>query len=367
MRPGEYSTDYMDPDTVDQLRAGAVEGARGGDANPDSATGPNRVHHGGANDPRVLDFSANTNPQMPDGVAQVYESSLAAARSYPPNDYCSFRASAAGHVGCEATEIVPTPGGLAAIRLAIATTVRSGDEVLLPYPSFGEYAREVRLQGGEPTFVSHDVLLDTEPETFALAMVCTPNNPTGEGYEPARLRAYAERCRESDTVFLVDEAFLGFAELESLAGEPGVIVVRSLTKLFGFPGLRLGFAVATGRQRERLDTARLTWGVGGPTVAVGSYCLEQEAFIEETRDRVHTERKRLRERLEDRFDVYPSDAPFLLLELQEGDSVEAVNSAVRASDIAVRDARTFRGLDNHVRVAVRMPEENDRLLDALDV
>jgi len=77
--------------------------------------------------------------------------------------------------------------------------------------------------------------------------------------------------------------------------------------------------------------------------------------------------RRLTDRLADRFDVSPSDAPYLLLELGGEESVPDLTATLRESNITVRDARTFRGLDNHVRVTVRSPEENDALLDALDV
>jgi threonine-phosphate decarboxylase len=360
----------MDPDAVDEFcsSSGSCDRPDDGGSSEQTGTGDvNRPEHGSADDPWLLDFSTNVNPQTPDGIAGIYESALAAARSYPADDYSAFRASAAEYVGCEATEIVPTAGGLAAIRLVIATTVTPDDSVLVPYPSFGEYAREVRLQGGHPTFVPHDELTDANPAEFQLVIVCTPNNPTGDAYSPERLSTFADRCQEAGTPLLVDEAFLDFTDLPSLAGRDGVIVVRSLTKLFGLPGLRAGFAVATGQSRERLDTTRLTWGLDTPAAIVGVYCLQQSRFIEETKDRVREERSRLRTRLSERFDVFPSDSPFLLLELDETDDVDSLLSTLREDDITVRDARTFRGLDSHIRVAVRLPEENDRLLDALGV
>lgn len=321
------------------------------------------VHHGSRDDPELVDFSANTNPRVPEGVAGVYGSALAAAGSYPDDGYPEYRHAAADAVDCAPGEVVPTPGGLAAIRLAVAAAVSPGDTALVPAPSFAEYAREVRLQGGEPVFCAYDEMLDADPESHALAVVCTPNNPTGEAYPAARLRAFADRCRDAGTVLLVDEAFLGFTDDPSLAGRDGVVVARSLTKLYGLPGLRAGYAVATGELGDRLRTARPTWALGTPAAAVGAHCLRKQEFVAATRERVREERTRMRERLASRFDVFPSDAPFLLLAVPD---VEAVQREVQAADIAVRDARTFRGLDSHVRVAVRTPAENDRLLEALD-
>ena len=330
---------------------------------PDAIRDVGRVPHGSSDDPGILDFSANTNPRIPDGVTDVYARALEDARTYPPEPPRAYQAAAADFVGCEPEQVVSTPGGLAAIRLAIETTVRAEDSVLVPAPSFAEYAREVRLQGADPVFVAHDDLLESNPSEHALAIVCNPNNPTGEYYDADQLRAFATSCRETGTPLLVDEAFLGFTNQPSLAGTPGVVVARSLTKLFGLPGLRAGFGVATGTLRERLEAARRTWNVGRPALDVGTYCLDQMKFITDTRERVAEERERMRDILSKNYKVYPSDAPFLLLDVGQRD-VAGMVAAMRERGIAIRDATTFRGLDSHVRVAVRLPEENDRLLEA---
>jgi len=337
---------------------------------PETTNEVGRVPHGSSENPDLLDFSANTNPETPPGVRAVYREALDTARTYPPEPPEEYRGAAGRYIDCPPELVVPTPGGLAAIRLAVGTTVAPGDNVLVPYPSFGEYTREVKLAGGEPVFVPHDALLDTDPDDYALAIVCNPNNPTGGAYADDALREFARRCREVGTTLLADEAFLDFTDRPSLAGVEGTIVARSLTKMFGLPGIRAGFAVATGEHRERLAAARRAWNLSAPALAVGTHCLHQDAFVAATRERVHKERARMAAALDDRFEVYPSDAPFLLLDIGEHDRETArepgaLVSAARERGIAVRDATTFRGLDSHVRVAVGLPDENDRLLEVL--
>ena len=339
--------------------------------NPDAIRSGERVPHGGETDRDLLDFSANTNPYAPDGVEEIYADALEESRRYPDDEYPEFRAAAAAFVDCEPSRVIPTPGGLAAIRLAMEVSLETGDEALIPSPSFGEYAREVRLQGASPRFVPHDEILATATDVLedcALAVVCTPNNPTGEAADPDALADFAARCEAAGTTLLVDEAFLGFTDLPSAARleSDHVIVARSLTKLFGLPGLRAGFAVAYGEQRGALETARRAWSLGTPAARVGAYCLRQEEFVRHTRERVASERERMRDALESRFDVSPSDAPYLLCDAGDRD-VDRVIAAARADGVAVRDARTFRGLDSHVRVAVKDREANDRLLAALGV
>ena len=342
---------------------------------PDAIGGVSRVPHGGSDDADLVDFSANTNPERPAGVAEVYEAALADATSYA-DDHPDFRAAAADYVECDAERVVPTAGGIAALRLAFGVTVAPDDRVAVPEPGFGEYAREVRLQGGTPVGVARDRHLDVDPAGYAAVVICTPNNPTGDLPDPDALREFLAACRAAETPLIVDEAFLDFADAASLAGEPGAVVARSLTKMFGLPGIRAGFAVATGELGTRLRTARPTWSLSVPAAAVGAHCLRAEGFVERTRERVAAERARMRDALSDAYDVAPSAAPFLLLDVRGAgvgapdpsapdDAVEAVLERARAGGVAVRDARSFVGLDSHVRVAVRRPHENDLLLDAL--
>lgn len=332
---------------------------------PNAVEGVDRVPHGSTDDQTLLDFSANTNPMTPDGVEDAFESALEEARSYPPEPPTEYVVAAAEYVDCDPEDVIPTPGGLAAIRLAIEFAVEPGDSVLVPAPSFGEYEREVRLQGASPVFVDHDRILSADPSGHAMAIVCQPNNPTGDAYDVDDLERFAARCRETETTVLADEAFLDFTDRPSVAGTEGVVVARSLTKMFGLPGIRAGFAVATGRVGAALATARRPWNVGTPALRVGTYCFGRRNFVETTRSRVREERSRMRGRLSERFDVHPSDAPFLLVNVGER-SVASVVETARNRGIEVRDATTFRGLDTHVRVAVRLPAENDRLLSVLD-
>lgn len=327
-----------------------------------------RAHHGGAADPDVLDFSANTNPKTPPGSAAVYRDAFVTAQRYSDDGYDSFREAAAGVVDCSSEQIIPTAGGLAALRLAVATTVSSGDSVLIPSPGFAEYAREVRLQGGTVARLPQPSIVTADTDSLAdhtAVIVCTPNNPTGRLPDRDELLALVDRCRRVDTTVIVDEAFLGYMKQASLAGHNSVIALRSLTKLYGLPGLRAGYAVATGEHRDRLGTARRAWSLGTPAAAVGTHALKQSSFVEATRQRVERERERLRDQLSAAdYGVSPSDAPFLLLAVGDR-SVDRLDEQCVAAGIAIRDARTFAGLDNHVRIAVKDADANDRLLEVL--
>jgi len=132
----------------------------------------------------------------------------------------------------------------------------------------------VRLQGGEPAFVAADAVLDADPADHALAVVCAPNNPTGTDYERAELEGFAARCRGRHAP--ARRRGVPRVHRSPLArGEEGVVVARSLTKLFGLPGIRAGFAVATGKFGAALERARRPWNVSVPALATGAHCMRQ--------------------------------------------------------------------------------------------
>lgn len=323
-----------------------------------------RIPHGGTTDRQYIDFSANTNPETPAGVEEVYTQAFEKARRYPDDGYPQFRETAAARLGSRPAQIVPTPGGLAAIRIALSVVLRPGDTVAVPAPGFGEYAREVKLQGATPEFIGEGRIHQIDPKAYTAVVVCNPNNPTGRAYSKALLEDLATRCVETETVLIIDEAFLSFTDRQSMAGYPGTIIARSLTKLYGLPGIRVGYAVADGELLDRLQTARQTWSLGAPAAAVGSYCLDCTAFTEQTKQRVRSERVRVAEQLADRYTVYPSEAPFLLCGLPDGD-VGTLLARADAAGLRLRDARTFRGLDSHVRIAIRRSEEHEQLLSVM--
>ncbi|WP_396610584.1 aminotransferase class I/II-fold pyridoxal phosphate-dependent enzyme [Haloferax sp. S1W] len=322
------------------------------------------VTHGGTADYSLVDFSLGSNPERPSGLTSVYESALSTSRRYALDDYSEFRVAAADFVGCDPAHVVPAAGVLEGLRLAIGVTVSPGESVAIPEPCCGEYAREVRLQGGEPRHVPYDEMLDiVDPDEHAAVILSYPNNPTGEAYPSNELREFAEACRRANTPLLVDESYLGFTRLPSTAGLDGVITLRSVTNVFGVPSLRAGFAAATGELRNKLDRARCTWVLSAPAVDVATFCLQQTAFVAETRDRIETERPRVVDELRRLgYDPYPSDSSLVLFEAPD---VDTVLHETRKRDLAVRDARYYRSLDSHVRISVRRPCENDRLLDAL--
>ena len=166
---------------------------------------------------------------------------------------------------------MPGNGSSELIRLMAEACLEEGKLALVPTPSFGEYTNQSLLAGGkvEKTKIGEDglpVLDQALLESADLLFLCNPNNPTGRLLSADQVTDLADRCERAETFLLVDEAFIELCRPEesvaALAPEREYLfVMRSLTKSFGVPGLRLGFGV----YNSRLWLASSTWpGFPGP-------------------------------------------------------------------------------------------------------
>lgn len=253
-----------------------------------------------------------------------------------------------------------------------------GRRVAIPSPTFGEYARafpDAAYYADTPGFARDEI--ERLARRVDLLVVVTPNNPTGTALETGWLHGLAARHRK--TTFLVDESFAPFVAAPSLRHRleedplPNVIVIASLGKALGAPGARLGYLYAT--DREPLDevAAQLPiWGVGSQAehlveLAIGAR-EDLEASLVATREDRDAFRRELLA-VPGIVDVLPGAGNFLLIELQSPTLAARLRRALLEDDaIAVKDVSArFTDADvGRLRVGVRLPAENARLVAALE-
>jgi threonine-phosphate decarboxylase len=179
-------------------------------------------------------------------------------------------------------------------------------------------------------------------------------------------------CIASGTFLVLDEAFMDFCEEGSakhfmVKGDNG-IVLRSMTKFYGIPGLRLGYAIASSTLAERLDTMGGPWSVNTLALAAGVAALQDTEHNHQTIEYIRRERRRLFEKLSEfkQLKVFPSSVNYLLLQMVDGTSSWEIRDKLMHQRILIRDCASFMGLSNQfIRVAVRTAEENDRLVREL--
>ena len=158
------------------------------------------------------------------------------------------------------------------------------------------------------------------------------------------------------------------AKLDIVKGDNG-IVLRSMTKFFGIPGLRLGYALSSSTMAERLDAMGGPWSVNTLALVAGVAALQDREHNRQTVEYIRQERRSFFERLSEiqTVKVYPSSANFLLAEIIDGMSATELRDRLMHQRLLIRDCSNFMGLSpRFFRVAVRTAEENDRLVGALN-
>jgi len=329
----------------------------------------------------VIDFSANINSLgPPPGVLAAIEKSLAPAnlRSYP--DSHAFISALAETHGVSPDEIVVGPGSAALIFAALRAALPA--TALVMEPGFDEYFRAcasveaevLRLRlteknGFEPDFaaIAHTI----ESRRCDLLILNSPHNPTGRVYAREDLLALVELAEANDVSVLLDEAFIDYAPQASLlhmaAAKSRFVVLRSMTKFYAIPGLRVGYAVCAAGMaaaiREQLDA----WPVSTIALEAGRAALAEEEYERETRRINAQAREEFAAALREiGVSVFPSDANFLLSKLSRGSAAELAEW-LESSRILIRRCDSFFGLgDAYIRLAVRSREDNLRLVSLIE-
>ncbi|NPV61099.1 MAG: threonine-phosphate decarboxylase [Methanotrichaceae archaeon] len=325
-----------------------------------------------------LDFSANINPLGSPPLEEVIVHELKRIGYYPDNDYLEFRQSAARFVGVNPENVVPGNGSSELIRLFSETVLGDGGLALIPSPTFGEYENQSRLAGAE---IRHTELKEGLPDVSdadlgrAKALFfCNPNNPTGALFSREEVAELAKRCEKSRTFLLVDEAFIELSDPEQSIADLAparefLFVMRSLTKSFGIPGLRLGFGVTNERLANIMNRARIPWSISSLAAAAATYLLGQDEFLKRSREVIREELAFLDSSLRGLGLLpLPSRVNFILVDISEsGLSSDRLCENMGAQGVLIRDCQSFGLGKRYIRIAVRNREENLRLLEALEL
>ncbi|MBU8907184.1 threonine-phosphate decarboxylase CobD [Desertibacillus haloalkaliphilus] len=329
----------------------------------------------------ALDFSVNTNPLgFPGAIKKNWLSYLHLIEEYPDPHGYDLKATIARKEQISINQILLGNGAAELIYL-LAQTFR-GQRVMIVEPSFSEYrdaamAQHCRLsyfqltaEAGWKLSVSE---LSKEFASVDVVFICHPNNPTGVVYDDhawAELLSHAERL---NTTVVVDEAFYDFCSapisvLQHVHQFKNLVVLRSLTKMYSIPGIRLGYLAANEQLVKRLAKLQHPWNINGLAQVIGKVCLESASHVEETVSFVSAERNRLLSRCgELGFETSPSQVNFFLLKEPNLEDAMPLITYLIEREIIPRHTYNFRGLDGaYVRLAVKGEEANNKLLHALE-
>jgi len=213
---------------------------------------------------------------------------------------------------------------------------------------------------------SADRFLEEIPAQIRMLIVCSPNNPTGNLLDSEEILKVVE---EWDGVVVVDEAYIEFSGRPSLAGEiarhDNLMVLRTFSKAFGRAGMRLGYVVAAPALIAYLLKVKAPYNLNAWVLTEGVKAVDAAAETSREVRLITCERQRVRTRLEGLrgvFEVFPSDANFILFRCRDAGGV---CEELLRRQIVVRDRSRVPGLDDCIRLTIGNPEENDTVLREL--
>jgi L-threonine-O-3-phosphate decarboxylase len=319
----------------------------------------------------ILDFSASINPLGPTGSAlAAIKSHLTSLTRYPDPQYRELRSALAQWHNIDADWILPGNGAAELLTWA-GRELAELDSVYVPTPAFNDYERALRSFGGKICKHSLDLttLNPVNPQNQGL-LLNNPHNPTGKLWTVAAIRPYLSQFG----LVVVDEAFMDFLPPEkqesliSLLPEfPNLVILRSLTKFYSLPGLRLGYVLAHPDRLLKWQAWRDPWSVNNLAVVAAIAGIQDKEFQQQTWDWLESARQDLWQGLANFPQLQPqtSAANFLLVQCQSS-CLPLQEALLKSHQIFIRDCLSFPELgSNYFRVAVRLPRENQRLLSAL--
>lgn len=332
----------------------------------------------------ILDFSASINPLgPPDSAIAAIQAHLGVLNAYPDPDYRDLRAALGQFHNLSPEWILPGNGAAELLSWA-ARSLSQQAATYLWVPAFGDYRRSLQAFGAKtiecPLPLTRTAGSSTLPDLTQLhlglrladcgLLINNPHNPTGRLWRREAILPYLEQM----ALVVVDEAFMDFLPpaadqslIDWVSQYPNLVVVRSLTKFYSVPGLRLGYAIAHPDRLRQWSQWRDPWPVNVLAEKCAIALVQDRAFQQRTWAWLAQARSQLYEGLQQLPGLFPYEGAANFLLVESAYSTRQLSQALLLnSRVLIRDCLSFPQLgDHYFRVAVRTIADHHRLLAGL--
>ena len=323
----------------------------------------------------LLDFSANINPfGIPEAVRSAAAQAIDNCTAYP-DPYCRILRKRLSEKERIPADWILCGNGAAELIYSFAYSIPKEKPVLIVSPTFSEYQTALSAAGikadhfmlkEQNGFILDDSIMNLNFSRYSALFICTPNNPTGITVQPQLLEMLAGTGIRlfCDMCFMDMTSSAGLYNVPELLKEySNLVILKAFTKSFAIPGLRLGYVLCSDVDfLASMSEKTPCWNVSIPAQEAGCTALECREWLSDTVKAIEHEHFRVASALSSMgIKVFPGEANFLLLY-----SDSDLYGRLLKQGILVRDCSNYPGLrKGFVRIAIRLPEENSRLLEAI--
>ena len=335
---------------------------------------------------KLIDFSASINPISPPGcVSQLLLETPRLLREYPDPHCTVITKNISAATGIPENWIRVTNGSTEMIYL-LPHLLRERQEVAILDPCFSEYEKAFTAFGvqahsiplnSDTGFQADPTLLFAQLDSIqqlGAIVLGNPASPTGKLYGDF-LPHLQEYCEERATILIIDEAFIDFSSPDNsawnlLKRNSNLILIRSLTKFYSLPGLRIGYGVLHPEKNSVIAPHQYPWSVNALAQAIGADVILDRAFQEKTRNWTLEERSFMFQALNSvrEIEVFASDANFLLFRVRDGSEStgRSLYQHLLLQSLLIRNCGNFNGLDeSFFRISMRERGDNLKLADSI--
>ena len=327
---------------------------------------------------KIIKLSSNENPlgASPKAI-EAYKAASDSLFRYPDSGHAGLREAIASVYGLPAGQLICGAGSDELIGLLIQAYTTPGDEVLYPEHGFLMYKIYALAHGAMPVTAKEsdyrtdvDALLAAVTDNTKMVFLANPNNPTGSYITKEELHRLHKGLRD-DILLVVDNAYTEYVEVddystgeELVAEHENVVMLRTFSKIYGLPALRVGWGYAAPNVIDILNRVRGPFNVNSAALAAATAAVKDEDYTASIRNYNNAELARVSDALAEHFTVYPSIGNFVMVSFGEPARATAANAFLTERGIIVREIAAY-GIPQCLRISIGTEDENDAMLQAL--
>ena len=343
------------------------------------------VIHGGKipvknSDHNIIDFSSNITPLgIPNSVKLIIKKNLDKIQFYPDPKSENVISSLEKYTHLSKSNIIVGNGAIEILYNFCFAFLSKTTKVLIHVPTFEEYEAAVKLNNCKISFFK-SLNLSTNIDSFisqipksGCVFLCNPNNPTGELLSKKELLSIIIVAKKLKTIVFIDECFIELVPkfnesvISYVKKYDNLFILRSLTKSFGLPGLRIGYACGSKEIIKILQKIKIPWSVNSLAQDAANAVIKNTSHLKKSNIIIKKELKYLEDNISilNGFECISSSTNFILIKTKY-DSTKLQTKLLK-NKILIRDCKNFRGLNNHyIRIAVKSHKDNVKLVKALE-